>query len=171
MIFNRIWNHPRFQIKHKHIIDFLFPVALFFVFALSALTTLLLAARIYQNTTEHSSLNYTSRTSLAYICEKLHQNDCESSIRLGSFDGCDAIIMEQRHENEVYYTYIYAYQQELKELFVKKDVQVSAPFGRTILKIEDFSIEQLSEDLIRISCSDQKGKKAAATICIKSDSN
>lgn len=158
----------RFQIKRKHMIDFLFPVALFFVFALSALTTILLAARIYQNTTEHSALNYTSRTSLSYISEKLHQNDYEGSISIGSFDGCDAIVMEQKHENETYYTYIYAYDQELKELFIKKDVTASASSGRTILEVEDFSIEQLSDHLLRISCSDQKGQQASTIISIKS---
>ena len=159
----------RFQIKRKHMIDFLFPVALFFVFALSALTTILLAAKIYQNTTEHSALNYTSRTSLSYISEKLHQNDYEGTIYTGSFDGCDAIVMEQEHDNETYYTYIYAYDQELKELFIKKDVEASASSGRTILEVEDFSIEQLSDRLLRISCSDQKGQKASTIVSVKSE--
>ena len=59
----------RFRMKRNHMIDFLFPVALFFVFALSALTLILLAARIYQSTTENSSLNYSSRTCLSYISE------------------------------------------------------------------------------------------------------
>lgn len=158
----------RFQIKRKHMIDVLFPVALFFVFALSALTTILLAARIYQNTTEHSTLNYTSRTSLSYISEKLHQNDYDGSIYTGSFDGCDAIVMEQTHENETYYTYIYAYDQELKELFIKKGVDASASSGRTILEVEDFSIEQLSDQLLRISCSDQKGRQASTIVSVKS---
>lgn len=159
----------RFQIKRKHMIDFLFPVALFFVFALSALTTILLAARIYQSTTENSALNYTSRTSLSYINEKLHQHDCDGSIHIGSFHGCDAIIMEQEHEDDVYYTYIYAYDQELKELFIKEDVEASASSGRTILEIKDFSIEQLSDRLLRISCSDQKGRQASTIVSIKSN--
>ena len=108
----------RFQTKQKHMIDFLFPVALFFVFALSALTVILLAARIYQSTTESSSLNYTARTSLSYINEKIHQNDCDGAVYLDEFDGCQALVMEQAHNNERYYTYIYIYGQELKELFI-----------------------------------------------------
>ena len=104
----------RFQTKQKHMIDFLFPVALFFVFALSALTVILLAARIYQSTTESSSLNYTARTSLSYINEKIHQNDCDGAVYLDEFDGCQALVMEQAHNNERYYTYIYIYGQELK---------------------------------------------------------
>ena len=72
--------------RHSHMIDFLFPVVLFFVFTLSALTVILLAAGIYQSTTEKSTLNDSARTSLSYITEKVHQNDVEDSVRIGSFD-------------------------------------------------------------------------------------
>lgn len=160
----------RFQIRRKHMIDFLFPIALFFVFALSALTVILLAARIYQNTTENSSLNYTSRTCLSYISEKIHQNDLQGSVRTGTFDGCDALIMEQTHEGETYYTYIYAYGQELKELFIKEGVNASAGSGRTILEIQSFSIELLSDDLLKFSCTDNKNQEASTIIGIKSNS-
>lgn len=149
----------RFQIKRKHMIDFLFPIALFFVFALSALTVILLAARIYQDTTENSSLNYTSRTCLSYISEKVHQNDLQGSVSLGSFDGCDALIMEQRHDGETYCTYIYTYDNELKELFIKEGAEASASSGRTILEVENFSIEKLTDDLLRFSCTDKKIRK------------
>lgn len=157
-----------FQTKQKHMIDFLFPVALFFVFALSALTVILLAARIYQSTTENSSLNYTSRTSLSYINEKIHQNDCEGAVYLGELDGCQALVMEQTHNDVHYYTYIYAYGQELKELFVKDGVDVTASAGRTIMEIQDFSMENLSDHLLKFSCTDQKNQKASTIISIKS---
>lgn len=159
----------RFQIKRKHMIDFLFPVALFFVFALSALTVILLAARIYQNTTENSSLNYTSRTCLSYISEKVHQSNFHGNVYVGTFDGCEALIMEQLYENETYYTYIYAYGQELKELFTKKGVNVSASSGRTILEIHSFSIEQLSGNLFLFSCTDNKNQEASTIIGAKSN--
>lgn len=159
----------RFQIKRKHMIDFLFPIALFFVFALSALTVILLAARIYQSTTENSSLNYTSRTCLSYISEKIHQNDLQGCVRVGTFDGCDALIMEQSREGETYYTYIYAYGNELKELFTKKGVDASAVSGRTILEVQSFSIERLSDDLLKFSCTDNKNQEASAVISIKSN--
>lgn len=159
----------RFQMKRKHMIDFLFPVALFFVFALSALAVILFATRTYQDTTEHSALNYTARTSLSYISEKLHQNDADGAIELGSLDGNDAVIMKQAYENETYCTYIYADGQELKELFVKEGTEVSAASGRTILKVQNFTLTQPADDLIRISCSDEDGREAAAFISIKSD--
>lgn len=157
----------RFRTKRKHMIDFLFPVALFFVFALSALTVLLLAAKIYQSTTESSSLNYTSRTSLSYISEKIHQNDSDGAVTLGTFDGCDALIMKQTAGSETYYTYIYADGKELKELFIKEGAPAKASAGRTILEIEDFSMEQIGDSLLRFSCTDQKSQKASTLIGIR----
>lgn len=158
----------RFQTKQKHMIDFLFPVALFFVFALSALTVILLAARIYQSTTESSSLNYTARTSLSYINEKIHQNDCDGAVYLDEFDECRALVMEQSHNNERYYTYIYIYGQELKELFIKEGVDATASAGRTIMEIQDFSMEEISENLLKFSCVDNTNTKASTIVSIKS---
>lgn len=161
-----------FHLKQKHMIDFLFPIALFFVFALSALTLVLFAARIYRSTTENSSLQYTSRTGLSYISEKIHQNDGNGTIALGSFDGCDALIMDQFYGEEVYHTYIYAYRhaygQELKELFIKDGVAASAADGRTILEIQDFSIEQLSENLFQFDCTDAKNQASSTIVGIRS---
>lgn len=158
----------RFRTKHRHMIDLLFPVALFFVFALSALTVLLIAARIYQSTTEHSSLNYTSRTSLSYISEKLHQSDQAGAVSLGTFDGCDALIIQQTHDDNTYYTYIYSYDNRLRELFVKAGVDASASSGREILEVQDFSMEELSEGLLKFSCTDREGQTASSIIGIRS---
>lgn len=158
----------RFRTQHKHMIDFLFSVALFFVFALSAVIVILLAAKIYQSTTENSSLNYTSRTSLSYISEKIHQNDLDGSVYLGTFDGCEALVMEQELKDVTYYTYIYAYDNELKELFTSGNSGIRASSGQTILEIQDFSMEQLSDSLFRFSCTDQNSQQASTIIGIRS---
>lgn len=159
----------RFHLKRRHMIDFLFPIALFFVFALSALTLVLFAARIYRSTTENSSLQYTSRTGLSYISEKIHQNDGNGAITLGSFDGCEALIMEQRYGEDTYCTYIYAYEKNLKELFIKDGVDANAADGRTILEIQDFSIEQISDHLFRFDCTDAKSQASSAIVGIRSN--
>lgn len=158
----------RFRVKQRHMIDFLFPVALFFVFALSALTVILLATRIYQSTTENSSLNYTSRTSLSYISEKIHQNDLENGVSLGSFDGCDALVLKQEIDDTVYFTYIYSYQNELKEIFLKEGAETNAAAGQTILNVQDFSMKQIAEGLFSFQCTDEAGQTASTTVCVRS---
>ena len=163
-----------FHFKRRHMIDFIFPLALFLVFTLSALTLILLAAGIYQSSTESSAQQYTARTALAYISEKIHQNDESGSIYLGNIDECDALIIDQIYDAEIYHTYIYAYgytygnEQSLKELFIKDGAEASAADGRTILEIRDFSMEQLSDNLFQFECTDTKNNTISTIIGIRS---
>ena len=158
----------RLQTKHKHMIDFLFPVALFFVFALSSLTVVLLAAGIYQSTTEDSALNDTARTSLSYITEKIHQNDTKGMVSLGTFDGCDALVLQQTYNDENYYTYIYAYENELKELFIKDGANATASDGKAILQVKDFSIELVNDRLFKFQCVDKDDRTASVIVGLRS---
>ena len=157
-----------FRLKRRHMIDFIFPIALFFVFALSALTLILLSTQIYQSTTENSSLQYTARTGLAYISEKIHQTDGDGRIYLDTCDGCDALVMEQTYGEDTYLTYIYASGRNLKELFIRNGVEASAADGRTILEIRNFSMKQISENLFQFDCTDKRNKASSAIIGIRS---
>ena len=158
----------KFRTRQKHIIDFIFPVALFFVFALCALTVLLLSARIYQSTTDSSSRNYTARTGLSYVSEKIHQNDTDGQIQIGTFNGQDALILTQTVEDSAYQTYIYAYKGELKELFLKENTAADLSAGTTILEIQDFSMEKSAKNLLHFSCTDTNGKTASIVVSIRS---
>ena len=95
--------------QKRHAIDFLFPVTVFFVFTISALTVILLAARIYQSTTDDSQRNYTSGTALSYLTEKLRQNDREDGIFLDELDGTQAVVLLQETDDASYLTYLYAW--------------------------------------------------------------
>jgi hypothetical protein len=150
-------------------IDFLFPVILFFVFTMSALSVLLMAATVYQSTTEQSLMNYTSITSLSYISEKIHQNDEAGTVSIGKLDGQDALILKHTGEEGTYYTYIYVYDQELREFFAKEDAEVSVSSGRAILPVEDFSMEQVKDNLFRFSCTDTDGTSASTLVSLRTN--
>lgn len=152
------------QSKHNHMIDFLFPVALFFVFALSAIIVILIAVRVYQSTVDNSYLNYTARTSLSYISEKVHQNDVDGKVEVAEFDGCPTIRMTQMIGDKTFYTYIYADGKELKELFVRDGVAVDASSGQTILNIENFELEEISNGLLKVTCTDENNQTASMLI-------
>lgn len=158
----------RFRTRNNnHMIDFLFPIVLFFVFALSALTVLLLAAGIYQSTTENSSLNYTSSTALSYISEKIHQNNISGSISIDEFDGCEALLLKQEVHGTSYCTYIYSYDNELKELFMREGADSTASSGKTIIEIKDFSIEKPSDNLVCFNCTDLDDHTASAIVSVR----
>lgn len=72
----------RFQTRSRHVIDLVFPIALFFVFAASALIVLILAADLYGSTTGRLRVNDENRSALAYIEEKIRQNDTGGAMRL-----------------------------------------------------------------------------------------
>lgn len=157
--------------RYRHMIDFIFPVVLFLVFALSALTVTLLAARIYQSGTEHSARNDSARTSLSYVIEKVHQNDAEGVVSTGSFDGCDALILQQTYNDEIYDTYIYAYDGMLKELFMKEGANATASDGKDILAVEEFTITELDDGLFRFHCVDADGQKAESIVSLQSSAD
>lgn len=157
-----------FRLRRKHMIDLLFPVALFFVFALSAVTLILLAAGIYRSTTENSSLQYTARTGLAYLSEKIHQSDEDGGVYLGTLDGQEALVLEQRFGEETYRTYIYVQEEQLKELFIRDGVEASADSGRTILEVQDFTMEQISDRLFWFECTDREDRTSAVVIGVRS---
>lgn len=77
--------------EKKHVIDFLFPLAVFFVLAASSVAIVVLASGFYSRQVKTSSDSYSGRTALAYVTEKMHQNDENGAIADGTFDGENAL--------------------------------------------------------------------------------
>ena len=136
-----------FKKQNGHMVDILFVIALFCVFAISALMLVTIGASVYQNTVENMDVNYTSRTSYAYLTEKFRQNDLYDSISVGEFGGQDAVILSQTIDEVTYHTYLYLYNGYLTELFTKADNDLGAQAGQKILPLKDFTLEELEEGL------------------------
>ena len=137
---NRLMPHTGSKSSRKHIIDVIFPIAVFFVFAASSLAVLMLASKIYDDTSTSASDNYSSRTAFAYVSEKLRQHDSRSGggVSCGDMEGSDCLILEENESGTV--TYIYMYDGSLKELRVRSDVRVSPESGLDITPVKDFSV-------------------------------
>ena len=107
------------------IVDVLFVLALFGVFTISALMLVTVGADVYRHTVEDMSRNYETRTSVAYITEKIRQNDVslpeqysEQSISIGTLSDCPALTLTQDINGELYCTYLYLHDGYLKELLM-----------------------------------------------------
>lgn len=159
----------KIQTHKRHVIDFIFPVALFFVFAVSALIVVLLATRIYQSTTEESEEHYTSRTALSYISEKLRQNDESGTVSIGELNGKNCLMLTQRVNDTAYVTYIYEHDGALKELSIKEGTEPSLSAGEIILEADSFQAEMLSDSLFRFTVTTQQNKTHSVTVGIKSN--
>lgn len=154
----------------QHTIDFIFPIALFFVFAASSLAVLILSANIYKNITESSEVLFTSRTCLSYITEKIRQNDegGVGHIYLDSFDGHPSLVMEQTMGEQNYYTYIYEDDGVLRELFIQDGASASAKNGTAIMEVSSFHMEEAAPGLLRFSCSSEGNPEETVFVSIHS---
>ncbi|NCB92040.1 MAG: DUF4860 domain-containing protein [Clostridia bacterium] len=149
----------RLRNTQHHVIDVMFTIALFCFFALSALTVIITGANSYQHITGITRVNYNLRTSLSYITQKVRLMDQEGSVQLGSLDGIPALVLYEDFDGTSYCTYIYPYEQQLKELFVREDADLDASSGKSILEIGSCEFEQISADLISVEASDIDGNR------------
>lgn len=160
----------RFQKEKKHMIDIIFPIALFFVFAVSALIAILFAANLYQSAAGRAREHYTTNVSLSYIREKIRQNDAEGAVSIGTLEGTDSLILRQNLEGNLYTTYIYEYEGVLRELFIKDGAVPSLESGKDIIDVSGFSMKKLSDTLFEFTASDESGYSDSITIGIRSRS-
>ena len=123
----------------KHSTDILFVLVLFLVFTSSALAVILLGARVYQSTSSRMESNYNVRTALAYVSEKIRQNDESGAVSLCELDGIPALTLSQRMEDTSYITYLYFQDGALKELLTEASREVSAEQGTAIISLKSFS--------------------------------
>ena len=148
--------------QEKHfIVDILFVLALFGVFAVSALALVTIGADVYQHTVEDMGVNYESRTAVSYIMEKVRQNDTADSISLTTLEDVPALCMLSQIENETYCTYLYLYDGHLKELFMREDASLGGHVlhaGTDIVELKDLALSYASNDLIRVSLLTASGE-------------
>ena len=150
--------------QRNHVIDFIFPISLFFVFAVSSLVVILLAANIYQSTTRESIDQDASRTILSYISEKIHQGDFEGGVSVDTLEDKPCLLFNDTK----YCTYIYEYQGHLKELYIKEGIDPSFESGKDILEISAFQAEEVTDSLFRFTITTKDGSQDSITTGIKS---
>lgn len=141
--------------KNRHMVDLLFVIVLFCVFAISALMLVMIGSNVYKETVSNMDQNYSTRTSFAYITEKIRQSDSQGAISIGSLDGTDTLILTTASNNTVYNTYIYMYDGYLKELFAKSDATISLESGQNILPVSDFTLTAINAHLYQFTLTSE----------------
>lgn len=138
--------------KNKHVIDMIFPIALFFVFLSSCFIILILAFHTYKETVQLEQSNYQTRTALAYISQKIHQNDQSDSISLQEIDNSPVLVLTSSFDQGEYLTYIYEDEGYLKELFISNNISFNKADGKKIMPVSDLKMKQVNPYLYHFSC-------------------
>lgn len=149
--------------SNKHVIDMVFPIAVFFVFAASALAVLTLSARFYRSQTTEAEYRYTERTSLAYVSEKIRQNDQNGGISIQTVEDQECLAIKSIEDGISYTTYIYVQDGMLKELFIRDDADLHLKDGTEIMEVGDFTMEEIDTNLFRFTSMDKDGKTSVLT--------
>lgn len=142
--------------ENRHIVDVLFVLALFCVFAISALMLVTIGANVYQKTVNNMDANYSSRTAFSYVTEKIRQNDTSQTISIGSIENHPAIILSQDIDGRIFNTYLYEYDGYLTELFTSADLNLGGDIlkaGHPLIPIKDFSLSEIEPSLYRFVLS------------------
>lgn len=156
------------KMNKRHVVDLLFPIALFLVLAASSLFLVILAANVYQKSVVWEESNYECRTCLSYVVEKIRQCDEEGGVETGTFDGIPCLILHQTFDEREYVTCLYSYNGQLRELFMQEGASMDASDGQRILEVCGFSVTEQEKGIFRISCLDENGKESVTYAAVKS---
>lgn len=152
--------------ERSFIVDVLFVLALFGVFAISALVLVTIGADVYQHTVQDMTDNYETRTAISYVTEKIRQNDitaedCTGSVNITTLAGEPALMLTQHVDEQAYCTYLYLYNGYLKELFMQQDSSLGGnalEAGTNIMELDSLHLEQISPRLLSIEMSTKQGE-------------
>ncbi len=133
-----------FYQSKKHVIDVIFPLAILFTFAVSALLVLILSVHIYGDQNDKTKLNYESSTPLSYITEKVRQNDAQGNISIEELDGISCLTLHGFSSDVTYTTYLYVHDGWLKELTIRDDTKGSLDAGKNIIEAKDLQVKEFS---------------------------
>ena len=158
----------RFRTRSRHVIDLIFPISLFFVFAVSALSVLILAGNIYASTSSRLRVNDENRTALSYIAEKMRQNDRGGAIDITFIDGTNCLAMSAVYNEVSCTTYIYEYDGMLKKLFINDGIPVSLKSGRDIMELASLSMDELDDHIFHFTAVDSQGTRSTLTVSERS---
>lgn len=144
---------------HHHMVDILFVLSLFCVFAVSSVLLILFGANIYKKTVQQMDSNYTSRTSIAYITEKIRQSDTANSIYLTSQEETQVLMLINTINGIPYATSLYEYDGYLHELFARTDMKLPLDAGQPIMELHDLSFSQITPNILEIRFIDSTAEQ------------
>lgn len=147
-----------FKTEKRHTIDILFVITLFAVFALSVLSLTGVGARVYDSIVEKMSDNYESRTAFSYVVNKVHQNDADGAITIGTYGGCKALILTEEIDNVSYSTYLYYYDGAIKELYTRAGQEFDPTYGTDIMDVDGFEVSKVTDSLLKFEITPSGGE-------------
>ena len=151
-------------------LDSVFVIALFTMFAVTAFLLILIGAKQYQNTADTMDANYETRTISSYLTEKVRQNDSNGTISIKNLEGTPALSLQTTENNISYVTYIYYYQNALREIVVNDASVFSLESGQEIIQTGGFKAELMFDSLLKVTVTTTDNQKQVIYLTLHSNS-
>lgn len=154
-----------FAKRNKSIVDFLFILALFGAFAITALFVVLFGARVYENTVSNMNTNYEKRTAMSYVTEKIRSHDRTGAVEVsdesgaGDAEGHSVLKLYQESGGKRYITYLFVDDGYLKEFTAEDTYDFDYHAGTQILAVKEFSVRKESDSMYYFSITDHNDEK------------
>lgn len=139
-----------FEFKSRGIFDTFIMAALFCIFIVSVVFVLLSGVNVYRSTSDAMNERYENRTLLSYLTVKIKHYDSTDCISLGSVGNIDALVLTESYGSEIYKTYIYCYEGNVCELFIRESVTPMADAGEKIITADKLVFEIIMPSLIKV---------------------
>ncbi len=138
----------------SHVIDSFFVFMLFSIFAICAILLIAFGANIYKKTISNLEEHFNVTTSMAYIEEKFRQSDISDAFSVTEFGDGNALMIKSVVNETNYITYVYKYDNHLKELHMKADNTLSPNAGQNLLEIKYFRVDDNNDGSFTFTITD-----------------
>ncbi len=136
-----------------------FMLLLFCVFATTVLMTLLSGAGAYQTVTDNMNQQYTERTCLSYLEAKVHHYDKMGMVKLEPFGDVVALALYEQIDDVQYKTLIYHHDGAVKELFFETGLKLQPQDGQTVLATKDLQFCWKQSNLLQLVCTAENNER------------
>ena len=150
----------------------LLALGLFSLFAGCILLVLISGAGAYRRLTTRDDAAYTQRTAAQYLAARVHRADAAGQVLAGSFDAPgtgqgDTLFFAEELEGSTYYTRVYCWDGQLRELFSAADLPLSPQDGQPLLEMDGLQARP-EGPLLTLWITQTDGSQQQLTLCLRS---
>ena len=134
----------------------LFTMILFLVFVLSALFSVLIGGKVYENIRGRMEESYTGSVALNYVANKVRQGDMNGAVSVREINQVPVLELRQEIADRSYVTQIYYYNGYIRELFTDTESGLGLADGLEIIACEGLEFE-MENQLLTVETLGENG--------------
>ena len=124
--------------KKNHSINLMFTVLLLGIFALTAIFTAVMGAKVYANSAEKMVANFDTRTSIVYLSEKIRTNPGDN-YDVREVNGAPALVLTEQLGDYVFESWIFVMNDRLCEVTIMQGDTVVPGVAQQIMDLSSLN--------------------------------